>query len=649
MGAVLDLVATQTSYAMSVSSLSSEHHVGNPREQDERFLASHAAPTGSRESGKPKTKGELELLRKCRSFHRMALKRVEDGKIGQIYSAISAFYGSNSPVERHGSGGFGHDRLVMHVNQLYPIAKLGMAGLTTKVPESIAVPRRPVFATRAKAMTAALRYNGREERWDVEVRSALLNALTLPYATMKFGKTKDGLAWWENCEFLSVLGDPTLEKFEPLKGRWVMHEFWKSIAAMEESGLYRQPVIDKLSATWKEKHGGGKGFYPDTMMVKIREHYKKNKKGDIKLIVESEGSDMLLRDPDDFDDINGFPFRWLIFAEHIRGYWPLAEPQLYLDQMAETDFLRSKGLVNAQRANLRIILNQSLLSKAEGERMNSSEPMVIVAAKGNPENAASVLDTTKNTTPAYTEQEVRAGADIRRIAGQGGGGQELPSTPSVSATEAAIEQQNALARGTDREQQTALWLGDLAKASGNIMQKNLDRKIEEKITGERDVIRIDNKQDIEGDFDYETYVHNALTEDPASIRAKMKELFELTKTYPNGNIDHAFKVMLQDGYNRHDVDEWVLPPEPPPEPAPPPDAGLGGMDPGALLPPGTLPTELNVAPPPGPITGAQTPFLPPDALGPGGILGSNLQTDVGGAAQGLAPGDFGALARSLAV
>ena len=412
---------------------------------------------------------------------------------------------------------------------------------------------------------------------------------------------------------------------------------------MRESKLYKDKVIDVLVDKW-HKDNPSRKLVEDVIMVRIRENYLRDSKR-VRLIAETPGMSLLLRDPDDFDDVNGLPFEWLAFAENIKGYWPLSEPYLYRDQIAEKNFLRSKGLVSASRSNVKIVYNKSLIDPAEAERLNLADAHVTAAAKGDASAAVHVVDTTKNTSPVFTEQENKASGDIHRISGFGPGPGAQPSTASEPATAKAIDQQNMLARQSDREQQTSLFLIAAYNASLNVIQTSITPTMEKEITGAEGTLR-KPKEEARKNLDVIVHVFNALTMDPAAQRAEAVELYQITENNPLVDQEYRLRQLLE-GFKRHDIEQWLMKqdivPEEPPE--------AQGMDLGALMPPGGglpgLPGQPpGIGPEGGSFVGAAVPPIPPESAG---LLASNFQTDPSGLGQSLPPDQLAALMRAQTI
>lgn len=601
-----------------------------------------ATRAAGREAGK-------KLIKRCRVIARAARKRMKDEHLEEDIDLIASHFQSEpNKHEREG--------LVVRVNKLYPTVRLGLAGLGTKAPEIIAVARNAESMASAPRMTAAQNYNTREMNFAGEVRDWLVNYLSLHYSPMKFGTGPGGLGWWEAVGPLSVLTDPALDKFDPPSGRWLQHTMPKSIAALRAAGRYPDANLDQILDKVRHdgsKAGDGRDRAPEeSIMVWIRENYLWEGPADggkLLLVAECVGFDSPIREVEEMDTGIGFPIAFLygtrkIQSEQRPSFFPIAEPMLYMEQMAEINMLRSKALVHASRSNVRIVVSeQQVKNTTEIQRFSSSEPYAIIHCKGDVDKAAKVLDTSNLGHLIYRDQEIAANQDIYETTGYGSRPREQSNQPSSPATGLAIDQQNMIALQTDREGQVQRALVFLYERNGISLQKNLTQALSMAITNSPQPVDVRGAEDIQGSFSFEYHVFNAMAKDKVTVRKEATELFTTLLTHPLVDQLYNLAQYLQ-AYDRQDIPMWLRAEA---------RAALqaGGSNEDALAAaiaavnpagPGAPPGAPGEEPPPGP-GGPEA--VPQAGSKPGA---SNLQGDVTGQARRMEPLDFAAFARELA-
>lgn len=557
----------------------------------------------------PKTaeKPERTLLKKIRAIADQAEKRWVDDKMPDQFKKVRQLYHGKWKKEATESN------MIVHVNLLYPIVKVGAAGMSVKVPEVKATPRKadPGKDDYAKAdrMAAALNYSTKVMRYPQENRLALLHALSYPYAVWKFGVDKEtGLVWWMACEpeNVRVYNQDT---WAPLEGRWIQHKFNKYVAEMRATGLYKDKTLDSVMDKEKKR---GEEKYEDTVKVELKESQYLDGKT-MRLVTETPGMDDPLRVEDEMETYGcGFSYRFLHLSDALEGHFPVAEPLLFYEQNIEINHLRTKGLLTASRANVKILLAEERFpNDDEVAKLESNEPMAIARCKGpTTQGAMDVVNPAQLNTDIFQRQEINGRDDAALISGTTGDGRELPQAGSRPANVIAFQQQNLLVRQGEREVRVTEVMTDLYECTGKILQKTLKGKILSKVAG--GPLASIEKSGIQGDFDYKLDVYNALSSDPVLMREDAEKIFD--KLAGLDNVDHDYRVeQFLKQMGRNDAEFYMLkkPKKEEPPPAPSPDANILNT----LVPPPGVPAPLPTAIPPSPLVvppeGGMPPVLPP--------------------------------------
>lgn len=507
------------------------------------------------------------------------------------------------------------DDKTIHVNMLYPVAKLASAGLSVKNPRVTAQLRSDkgdlAENESGNRMAAVLNYQTEMLDYAQEIALARLHAQTLPFGVIKYGLDDGGLVWWAVVNPRDLRIDPGLTTFRPSQGRWIRERFQASLAALRETGLYDVKVLDAI----RGRHAGkGKGelVAEETIMLECKEYYRKV--GDrIELLTEAvdEGDEMddpLRYEPNWDDHGNGFPYEFLWLSDPLRGLFPIAEPMLYREQNLEINGLRTKGLNAASRANIKIVATGTNVDQDELNKLKSDEAMEVTQFGDG--TKVDVLNPAALNTDVYRVQEQQARDDIANITGFMGDSRELPQTGSRPANIAMINQKNSMARMGEVDARTQRWLLRLYRKTANLNQAKLSKDLWIKIAGKYAKV---GKKDIAGDYDYSLNIYNNLSSDPAQRRADAEALFKLLAGVQDENgvkiaTRHLVNIVL-DAWDRTDGEQfWAVPAKEEKAPAVAPAAPPNPLE---------LASLAGGAPPPGLAAG----LPPPPAMPAGGPPG----------------------------
>lgn len=492
---------------------------------------------------------------------------------------LAESYGS-SRSEQDIGWGFPKDT-VIRVNKVHPIVRTQVATLYAKRPEFVARPATAESEGNVRFVEPFCNYLSRQQDQSNEIVLAATSASLFPYGVLKVGMDEGprGLPWisWVPC--LSFRGDPTMESFDPEHGRWCAFRYKKTIAQMRVSGLYDQDKLDELAA----KHMGASGsFSEDTDPVWLWEHYvyvSVEGRDRLLVVVESQDDNLRIRE-DKFTDVIGLPCRVLQFTPSFDRHFPVAPPELWIEQQKELNAIRSNQLVHSDRAQRKLIYDETKITDPqEVLKFESVEPLVAIAAKGGVRDAAGFVEQANLNSDVY-QVEARINNDIQEIAGVGEihlGGQT--NTGSRSATEASIVENTLRLRSSDRQDVFERFLERVMSAQLTLAQERMSPWLQLKITNEE--WPTVSKDELKGRFTIILSAGSTLPTDRKGEWEKAKELFAMFKGDPEISQPKLKRYVLTKQGDIKDTGDWFVsaPLPAPPQPSPSSPGGTPGLSP----------------------------------------------------------------------
>ena len=458
------------------------------------------------------------MLKRAQDFFDRADKVFKDEQIEETVDKFARMYRSKKKDER--------DTEEITVNKIFPMVRTATASLFHKRPEIITKPRRPRDVRSAEQMELALNYLIRVKKYSVHLLRALRHATMFPYGTIKLGVEKgSGIPWMEAVHPKDVRGDATRQRYKPEDGNFVAFRFVRTMKELRQSGEYVEGELNKLHDTLGRGSAGIETYDEEVTPLSLWEAYVKDR-NTIYIVTWANDTKLNLRkDGQTFTNVAGLPVRTLIFNEADDTHYPIALPEIVLDQLKEKNILRSAQVVHSERASRIVGYDINRIPPEERDKFQKNIPLQYIGTDGPPKEVVQPIEHAGLPADTFNTEE-RVDEDIQEGFGMGSlqtGAQS--ARPSRSATEAAIVENNLRARSSDRQEYWEEFVESTMQGVGSLMQKHLRDDLWMMITDDIPV-RISH-QEIQGDFDITVAASSTLPVDRGSEQEKAKMMWEM--------------------------------------------------------------------------------------------------------------------------
>jgi len=454
------------------------------------------------------------------------------------------------------------------VNEVYPRTRTAVAAFFGKRPEILSRPHLPEQSMNAVASELMLNYLVRREHMTRDLRECLHHARLFMFGAVRLGTTERErgmkLPSITAMDPRAVRFDPTTDRLRPERMRWFAWKTKRSMAALRASGLYKDKKLDQLVDA-HVKRSGEMPLDETAMEVWLWEHYLletiEGKTGVLVGTVAFQGNDdQLPRDEhvwireEEFTRVAGLPIRVLQFIPNPHGWYPVAPPEMWLDQLKEVNNYRNNKLAHADRAQRKLWYKGSL-DEGEASKLELREPMTWVRI---PEGESG--EQMFGEIPVWTLDsqiyagEVEAENTITMIDGIGSGqmGATPQKTGSPSATRDAIVEQYLRLRSSDNQEVWEDFVEDVFDGLLKIAQAHLTGTIWLSVAGKQPV-KVD-KAAIQGELGVMIGAGSMQPRDRERDKQEADALWQ--KFVGNPAINQAWLIRLQlQAYGRKDIDE----------------------------------------------------------------------------------------------